>query len=236
MKYTTRAISTFSKEKIKKDHELLVKLKSLMKSVDYNRGITELEENLGYATRRDNDYIEEQVYHEFTEKNLESLYAICDGNLPLFKRLHKKGHFMGHYKKINILLAFKYGHVEIIYYLVKNNLINSDINCAIGQLASPSTFDKLLYDKHLFGKKISGNKLKENKRKGVYTPSIFDDINNKDAVNSYGATLSEYYTDLSVIDINSIIYNTHQRSYEHRGETFMYGINNSVLRDHINNK
>ena len=75
--------------------------------------------------------------------------------------------------------------------------------------------------------------MRENKRQGIYTPNIFEDINNKDSVNLNGEKLSEYYEDLSVLNLESIMESTKQFSYEYNGKKYLCGIDNSVLRNYI---
>jgi hypothetical protein len=210
------------------DNNRIKELYNLMNKVDMNPNIQELKKNIGCY------YNGKEMVYRFTNKKLMSLYAICRGDIRLYKKLHKEGNSMDAYKKINISLAVKYGHVDIIYYLVINKLINRDLNNIIGQICSPKTFEKLLDDGYLFKKKkIGSSKLRENKRQGIYTPNIFEDINNKDSVNLNGEKLSEYYEDLSVLNLESIMESTKQFSYEYNGKKYLCGIDNSVLRNYI---
>jgi hypothetical protein len=197
------------------DNNRIKELYNLMNKVDMNPNIQELTKNVGCY------YNGKEMVYRFTNKQLASLYAIYRGDIRLYKRLHEEGYLMGAYKKINISLAVKYGHIDIIYYLVRNKLLNTKLNNIIGQLCSPNTFDKLLYDGHLFGDGKSVHKF-------IFNNSIYPLI-----INSNGVILYDYYADLCVLNIKSIIESTKQFSYEDNGKKHLYGIDNSVLRNYI---
>ena len=137
-KHKRHALRLVSQQQLDADYALLEQLHALMQEVGMRPGLKELEENLGYIY-----FSDEYVYHGFTPQKLESLYAIRDGDLETLRRLHKEGHGMYGYKRINVRLAIKYGHANIVEYLVDNRWINCDLNEAIGQLASPQTFRAL---------------------------------------------------------------------------------------------
>jgi len=49
------------------------------------------------------------------------------------------------------------------------------------------------------------------------------------------STEAQFYSDLTVLDLNEIMHNTHQKSYEHKGSQRFYGIDNYKLREYITN-
>ena len=50
---------------------------------------------------------------------------------------------------MTIGLAIKYGHNDVMRFLVQTNQINSDISRAIGEFATPKTFDSIMQSLHL---------------------------------------------------------------------------------------
>ena len=152
------ALRLLSQQQLDANYSLLEQLNEMMNDVDMHRGITELEENEGYLyyphghmCTRDIIASDENgvLYHRFTPQMLDSLYAIKAGDLKQLKRLHSESHGMGGYKMINVRLAIKYGHVNIVNYLLDDKWVNGNLIKAIGQLASPHTYQALQKTIHL---------------------------------------------------------------------------------------
>ena len=110
---------------------LIIKLHVLMNSVDYSRGIAELNENLGDS---------------FTSKNMEFLDAILDENLDKVKRLHEDGHGMEAYKQLNLRLAVGMSNIDILYWLFEHGYVNRSVEHIVGQLACTAFYDLLKRD------------------------------------------------------------------------------------------
>jgi hypothetical protein len=110
---------------------LLLKLHVLMKSVDYDHSIHELNTNIG---------------NRFTSSNLAFLESILDDNIDELCQLHEEGHGMGTYKQINPRLAIGIGNIDILYWLCKHGYVNRSLEHIVGQLASTVFYDALKRD------------------------------------------------------------------------------------------
>ncbi len=112
---------------------LLNKVHELFEKAEMNIRIEELHENLGYRYDERTDTITFGI----TIEELLILESIRDGNLIKLKKLNDNGHFFGAYKRINLQLACKFGHLEIIDYLINSKQINVyDINDIFGKVSN----------------------------------------------------------------------------------------------------
>lgn len=116
----------------------------IIKKINYNYDINYWLEKVGYYYEKN----EKDLYFRFTEKKLQSIYAIITGNKELLKRLYNENpeNLLGHHKALNIKLAIKYNQIDIIKYLMEIGWYNIPLSIAVGQHGTPELFDKLYKD------------------------------------------------------------------------------------------
>jgi hypothetical protein len=172
----------------------------------------ELEENEGYRYCKETNTIK----HLMTQEMLDVLEAIKTGNLPILKYLNDKGHKVGCYKAVNIRLAILHGHIDIILYLIHTHQINRDISQIIGQLSTPTDFEKLYNCSLLRGEK------KE------YLPEHDNDII-KYLDKLMNCDVSIYFKNCSCIDIGTV----YKVGKEANNINLVKHIENNYFKDNI---
>jgi len=108
-----KARNTLSKSKFELNNYILKEVSEFLKDVKMCSSFEELEENLGYRYDKKEDKVRFLVSYE----ELEVLYAIKEGDIDKLKELNNKGIYFGAYNEVNVRLAIKYGHLDIIDYL-----------------------------------------------------------------------------------------------------------------------
>ena len=144
IKYHQYAKKYFTEEEMDNNTWRLIKFMGIIKTINYNYDFSYWLEKVGYYYEKN----EKDLYFRFTEKKLQSIYAIITGNKELLKRLYNESseNLVGHHKALNIELAIKYNQINIIKYLMEIGWYNIPLSIAIGQHGTPELFDKLYKD------------------------------------------------------------------------------------------
>ena len=188
-----KAHNTLSVSEVCENLKLLVRFNDFLKEVNMGRSLEELEENEGYRDFSDN------LNHLLKHTHIQVLEAIVQNDLATLQHLYKKGITVECYKAVNIRLAITYGHIDVMRFLIQTKQINSDISEAIGELASPKTFDNIMQSLHPSFTNTSPYSV----------PEVCGHL-----------TLQEWYQSLSDICVSTI--------YEATKRTRNYGIRNGL--------
>lgn len=164
-----------SKEEFEFNENLLKQVDELFKDGCMHTSFEELEENLGYSYDEDTDTVRFRI----TKEKAEALESIKQGNLHRLKELNDNGHKFGHYCVINAKLACKYGHIDIIEYLINSKQLNRDLNAILAEVSNVDLLKKM------------------------YQRGYFNNNNNNNL--EFNLSLLEYYKSLSILNISKIL-------------------------------
>tara|TARA_Y100000996_G_scaffold409892_1_gene391316 strand:- start:725 stop:1360 length:636 start_codon:yes stop_codon:yes gene_type:complete len=170
--------NTLSKSKFELNNYILKEVAKFLKDVKMCSNFEELEENIGYKYDKKEDKVSFGVSYE----ELEVLKAIKKGDIDKLKELNNEGIYFGAYLEVNVRLAIKYGHLDIIDYLIESRQINRDLNNSLALVADENLLKKMYSNGYFNKKNLSSNKSSE---------------------------LREFYESLSILDLSEILRKSH---------------------------